>query len=173
MACVTEEEALARNIKRFLDLCQQAISQKTTKGLKLKEVAGTFKGFTLKATFGSGNLTKMPALAFLKDGNEISRGIYPIIIFVPESNHILTCKGVSTDYAPSVHVSWFVRDILDTPFQSTPFYNERGRKSYLRNDYKCDKISEKTMIESVIEDINAIIKDYQYDRTQDIKKAKV
>lgn len=172
MPCVSEEEALAMNIRRFLFLCKQALSQKTTKGLKLKEVAGTFKGFSIKATFGSGNLVKRPALAFLKDGNEVSHGIYPIIVFVPESNHLLTCKGVSTDYDPPLCMSWLINDILDKPLQSTCFSDERGRKSYVRNDYKCDEVSEKIMIESVIEDINAMIKDYQYDRTQDSKKAK-
>lgn len=158
---VSEKEYLQFAIKKFLALCLKVRSQKTTSGLNLKEIGGSFHGFRLKAAFGSGNLAKRPAIAFLKDENKVNKGIYPIIVFVPEANCILTCKGVSTDFDPPVMSSWIIND-NDKPIAQSEFAEPRSIKSYLRNKYLIDLSPEDILIELIVEDMEAIVRDYRY-----------
>ena len=160
---VSEKEYLKIVIKKFLDLCYKVSSQTTTIGLNLAEVGGTFHGFRLKAAFGAGNLSKRPAIAFLKDGNEVNEGIYPIIVFVPKTSHLLTCKGVSTDNDPPIKAHWIIHD-YDQPIAQSEFSEPRSIKSYLRNKYLISQFSNNEYIENIVEDMEEIIKDYRYER---------
>ena len=146
------------NLIRFIDACIQAQKQKTTKGLKLSHISGTFQGFKLHPSFGSGNLTQRPVLAFLKDGNHVNKGIFPIIIFIPDKNEIITCKGISYDNKSDMQWKQIVEK--DIPFTETIYNNERGQLSFLRNVYKLDELTKDKTILEIQNDINEIIKDY-------------
>lgn len=152
-----EKTLLFFNIKRFIKTCKESQNQKTTKDLKLKDINGTFQNFKIKPTFGSGNLVKRPALAFLKDDNEISKGIYPIIVYIPNKNELITCKGVSFDNKSSKN--WSRINENDIPLIQTIYNDEKGQLSYFNNSYNLDELNDQT-IEKIILDIENIIKDY-------------
>ncbi|MFY4743107.1 hypothetical protein ACOTVT_05920 [Aliarcobacter butzleri] len=145
------------NLKRFLEICRKTQFQTTTRGLKLKDINGTFYGFKIKANFGSGNLVKRPSLAFLKDNNTVSKGIYPIIVYIPDKNELITCKGVSFDNKSDR--SWSKITKKDIVFENTPYNDEKGKYSYFRNSYNLDNFNG-NMIENIIQDIINIIEDY-------------
>ncbi len=151
-------ELLKANIKRFIQACNQAQNQTTTKGLKLNEINGTFEGFKLHASFGSGNLTKRPALAFLKDNNTVSQGIYPIIVYIPERNEIIICKGVSYDNKSPIE--WVKITEEDIPMPKTSYGDEKGKFSYVRNFYQLDEIDNNDIIQKIQKDLSHIIEDY-------------
>ena len=144
------------NLQRFLKLCEQAQKQTTTAGLRLKDVQGTFRGFELKVSFGSGNLVKRPGLAFLKDGNQVSKGIYPILVFIPEFNELILCKGVSYDNPPEME--WIINE-KDIPFSLTKYSDEKGKYNYFINAYSVNDFNE-DMIKDIQLDLERIIEDY-------------
>lgn len=146
------------NLQRFINTCKQAQKQKTTKGLKLREINGTFEGFQLHANFGSGNLTKRPGLTFLKDDNTVSKGIYPIIVYISNRNEIITCKGVSYDNEPLMKWNKIVNE--DIPLPDTIYNDKKGQFSYLRNIYNLDELTKDETILKIQNDITEIIKDY-------------
>lgn len=149
-------ELLKFNLERFLNLCKQAQNQTTTSGLRLKDVNGTFEGFSLKATFGSGNLIKRPGLTFLRDGNEVNNGIYPILVFIPEYKEIILCKGVS--YDNKTNNLWKITTD-DKPLSDTKYADEKGKYSYYRSSYLINDINDE-IIKKIQHDIKEIIKDY-------------
>ena len=146
------------NLKRFIENCEKAKTQKTTKGLTLKTISGTFKGFKLYPSFGSGNLIKKPGLAFLKDDNAVSKGIYPIIVFIPDSNEIITCKCVSYDNTSNMKWERFTNK--DIPMSETNYSDEKGKWSYLRNSYSLSDLGNAEIILNIQKDIYSIIDDY-------------
>ena len=150
-------ELLKCNLNRFIKTCKQSQKQETTRGLNLREINGTFKGFTIKANFGSGNIIKRPSLAFLKDGNVVSNGIYPIIVFIPEYNELIVCKGVSYDY--KAKMQWKKIRNEEKLYNETKYADERGKFSYLRSVYSIENINDDT-IKYIQRDIENIIEDY-------------
>lgn len=146
------------NLKRFIENCEIAKTQRTTRGLRLNTINGTFKSFKLYPSFGSGNLTKRPGLAFLKDDNTVSKGIYPIIVFIPDSNEIITCKGVS--YDNDSNMKWERITNKDIPISETKYSDEKGKLSYLRNSYNLDELNNNEIIQNIQKDIDSIIDDY-------------
>ena len=152
-----DKTLLIFNLKRFIKTCEKSKYQTTTNGLKLKDINGTFRSFKIKPTFGSGNLVKRPALAFLKDDNEVSKGIYPIIVYISDRNELITCKGVSYDNKSSK--KWRIINENDVPFTQTIYNDEKGKFSFLRNSYSLDKLDD-LIIEKIIQDIINIIEDY-------------
>lgn len=145
------------NIKRFLKAYEEVKHQTTTKGTKPSEIKGSFLGFKIKATFGQTNLVKRPALAFLKDDNKILKGIYPIIVIIPDKNELIICKGVSYDNKPQR--KWKIINEKDIPLNQTIYNDKKGQFSYFRNSYSLNKLDEQT-IEEIIQDITNIIEDY-------------
>lgn len=152
----TDFMLLKFNLERFIKACEKSKNQKTTKGIKISEIQGTFKGFKCHATFGSGNLNKRPGLAFLKDDNQVINGIYPIILYIPDANEFLICKGVSFNNKPSSE--WKITD-KDTPFPSTKYNDKRGEYSFIRNVYSLDEFDDIT-VECIQKDIIDIIEDF-------------
>ena len=149
---------LEYNLKRFIEACKVAQNQKTTKGLKLRVIQGIFNGFKLHPSFGSGNLSKRPGLAFLKDENTVNKGIFPIIVYIPDRNEIITCKGVSYDNKPNMN--WERITSKDIPFGETPYSDEKGQLSFFRNAYSLDILSKNETVKEIQNDILNIIEDY-------------
>jgi len=144
-------------LKLFLKKCIQSKKQNTTSGLKPSDIKGEVNGFKMKASFGSGKLVKKPLLAFLKDDNTISNGIYPLIIFEPSLNEFVICKGISFDNKPSIQWGKIVKE--DIKFKDTKYKDGLRTNSYYRNSYLTDNMDENT-IKSIQKDLESIMSDY-------------
>ena len=144
-------------LKRFLEQCIVSQEQTGTKGLKPSLVKGTFKDYDLKASFGSGKVKKRPLLAFLKDENTISNGIYPLIIFEPAFNEFIICKGISFDNKPNL--KWIMNTRSDIKFKNTKYKDGLKTNSYFRNSYSTNDMTDRT-IENIQKDLESIMNDY-------------
>lgn len=153
-----DKDLFKQNLEIFLEMCEKSKSQKTIKGLKPSDINGTFNGFKFKANFGSGNLVKRPSIAFLKGNNTVNNGIYPIIVYIPDKNKLITCKGVSFDNKSNKNWSRILEDI-DILFKDTPYYDKKGQYSYFRNSYSLVNFNEKD-IENIMQDIQDIMEDF-------------
>ncbi len=145
------------NLEIFLEKCMQHKSGTTTKGSKPSIINGTIKGFKMKASFGSGKAKKRPLLAFLKDENTISNGIYPLIIFEPSLNEFIICKGISFDNKPNL--KWVMNTRDDIKFKNTRYKDGLRTNSYFRNSYSTNDITEST-IKNIQIDLESIMNDY-------------
>ena len=145
------------NLEIFLEKCIQHKTETTTKGLKPSNINGTLQGFKMKASFGSGKVKKRPLLAFLKDENTISNGIYPLIIFEPSFNEFIICKGISFDNKPDKQWRKNVRS--DVKFKNTKYKDGLRTNSFFRSSYSTNKITD-TTIEKIQKDLESIINDY-------------
>ena len=148
---------LKSNLEIFLEKCIQHKSEKATKGSKTSNINGTLKGFKMKASFGSGKVKKRPLLAFLKDENTISNGIYPLIIFEPSLNEFIVCKGISFDNKPNL--KWIMNTRDDIKFKNTKYKDGLRTNSYYRNSYSTNDMTESTILD-ILEDLESIMNDY-------------
>ena len=155
---MSDFSTLKSNLETFLDICTEKTNEeKTTKKSKPSDIRGTFKGFNFKANFGSGKVAKRPLLAFLKDENTISNGIYPLIIFEPSFNEFIICKGISFDNKPNTQ--WIKNVRSDVKFKNTKYKDGLRTNSYFRNSYSTNKLTD-TTLEKIQKDLESIINDY-------------
>lgn len=152
-----DKDLFKQNLEIFLEMCEKSKSQKTIKGLKPSDISKTFNGFKFKANFGSGNLVKRPSIAFLKGNNTVNNGIYPIIVYIPDTNELITCKGVSFDNKSNKN--WTKISKKDIPLEETLYKDKKGQYSYFRNSYSLENFNEKD-IENIMQDIQDIMEDF-------------
>ncbi len=145
------------NLEIFLEKCIQHKAEITTKRSKASNINGTIKGFTMKASFGSGKVKKRPLLAFLKDENTISNGIYPLIIFEPSLNEFIVCKGISFDNKPNL--KWIMNTRDDIKFKNTKYKDGLRTNSYFRNSYSTNNMTDST-IKDIQKDLESMMNDY-------------
>ena len=149
---------LKSNLEIFLEICMQNTKEeKTTKKSKPSNIRGTIKDFKMKASFGSGKGAKRPLLAFLKDENTISNGIYPLIIFEPSFNELIICKGISFDNKPNS--KWIKNVRSDINFKNTKYKDGLRTNSFFRSSYSTNKMTDRT-IENIQKDLESIMNDY-------------
>jgi len=148
---------LKHNLEIFLEKCIQHKSETKTKGSKKSNIDGELQGFTMKASFGTGKVKKRPLLAFLKDENTISNGIYPLIIFEPSSNEFIVCKGISFDNKPNQ--KWVINTRDDVKFKNTKYKDGLRTNSYFRNSYSTNEMTD-TTIQNIHKDLQSIMNDY-------------
>ena len=67
-------ESIQPWIEKFIEQAQQKSSQST------KDYPTSYRNLRVKVSFGYGNFTSIPWFAFLGEGQEVSNGIYPVIL---------------------------------------------------------------------------------------------
>ena len=67
-------ESIQAWIEKFIEQAQQKSSQST------KDYPTSYRNLRVKVSFGYGNFTSIPWFAFLGEGQEVSNGIYPVIL---------------------------------------------------------------------------------------------
>ena len=56
-----------------------------------------YRGLDVRVSFGQGNFARVPWVAFLAAGQQVSMGIYPVLLLFREQNVLLLCYGVSEE----------------------------------------------------------------------------
>lgn len=92
-------------------------------------------------SFGKGNAARIPWIAFLAEGQEVSDGIYPVLLFFRDERALVLCYGVSEENIPTRTWSgtegretvgtWFKREFRRAP--------DRYGDSYVRAVYRTDR----------------------------------
>jgi 5-methylcytosine-specific restriction protein B len=78
---------------RFLAQCQ-------TENLKTSHFANKLEGLKVKISFGKGNPARVPWIALLASGQNISHGIYPFYLFYKNQQLLVLAFGVSETLSP-------------------------------------------------------------------------
>ena len=85
---------IAAVIRQFLR--QTSTGELKTKGL-YPEQLGSYK---LEVSFGQGNVSGIPWIAVLGEGQKVSRGIYPVFLYYKADDHLILAYGISETEAP-------------------------------------------------------------------------
>lgn len=100
-----------------------------------------YRGLSVRVSFGQGNFARIPWIAFLAGGQQVSDGIYPGILLFREQKVLLLCYGISETNDPDR--SWgnlgavpTVRDWFLQRFHVGP---DRYGASYVRAAYELDR----------------------------------
>jgi 5-methylcytosine-specific restriction protein B len=65
-----------------------------------KEYPGKHSGLKVKVSFGFGNFSSIPWIAFLAEGQEVSHGIYPVILYYKDYDELILAYGISDTNKP-------------------------------------------------------------------------
>ena len=142
----------------IIKIAEQFIEDAKSGNQKTKHYPKTYKGLKVKASFGQGALAKVPWIAFLKDGEEVQKGIYPVLLLYKELNCLVLSYGISKTNPPES--SWNISDKQTTSEYLKEKYGQSDdtySKSFICGVYEIDKPLDKAKLES---DMKRIIKDY-------------
>jgi 5-methylcytosine-specific restriction protein B len=119
-----------------------------------------YRGLNLRVSFGQGNFARIPWVAFLVDGQQVSDGIYPVLLFFREQGVLLLCYGVSETNQPKQ--SW--GDLQGTTTVDAWFRRRYSRgpdrygTSYVRAAYE---LTDELPIEELNRDLDLMIDQYK------------
>ncbi len=82
-------ESIQPWIEKFIEQAQQQRSQST------KDYPTSYRNLRVKVSFGYGNFTSIPWFAFLGEGQEVSNGIYPVILYYKDFDELVLAYGIS------------------------------------------------------------------------------
>jgi 5-methylcytosine-specific restriction enzyme B len=85
-------------LERFLKQANEG------KELSTQGYLSEYRGLKVRVSVGKGDFARIPWIAFLGDGQSVSGGIYPVLLFYQEQQQLLLCYGVSEDGA--ARLSW-------------------------------------------------------------------
>lgn len=116
--------AIRELLQRFLRQAEEATD------LAVQTYSKSYRGLTVRVSFGTGNFARVPWVAFLAEGQTVQDGIYPVLLLYKEQRQLLLCYGVSETNPPAIRWGgdasgptvreWF-REHLGT---APPRYNE-------------------------------------------------
>src|SRR6185369_1941130 len=81
-----------QELRKFLD-------QAETNDLKTSHYVRKFLGLDVKVSFGQGNQSKIPWIAFLSDIDTVQKGIYPDYLYYKERKLLVLAYGVSETHS--------------------------------------------------------------------------
>ncbi|HCQ2718129.1 TPA: 5-methylcytosine-specific restriction endonuclease subunit McrB, partial [Escherichia coli] len=148
-------ESIQAWIEKFIEQAQQQSSQST------KDYPTSYRNLRVKVSFGYGNFTSIPWFAFLGEGQEVSNGIYPVILYYKDFDELVLAYGISDTNKP--HAQWhFSSDIPKTIaeyFQATSgVYPKKYGQSYYACSQKVSQGLDYTRFASMLDNI---INDYK------------
>jgi 5-methylcytosine-specific restriction protein B len=83
------------------ELVSKFLQQSKADELSVSGYPETYCGLEVSVSFGKGNLARIPWIAFLADGESVSRGIYPVLLLFREQGVLVLCYGVSETNSPA------------------------------------------------------------------------
>jgi 5-methylcytosine-specific restriction enzyme B len=119
-----------------------------------------YRGLNVRVSFGQGNFARIPWIAFLVDGQQVSDGIYPVLLYFREQEVLLLCYGLSETNEPNR--SWGNLEAKPTVeawfrdrFNRGP---DRYGSSYVRAAYE---LTEELPIQDLNRDLDLMIDQYK------------
>lgn len=87
------------------ELIDQFISQAGSgASLKVSSYPKSYRHLEISVSFGKGGFARIPWIAFLGPGQQVSNGVYPVILFYRELNLLILAYGVSETH--DARTSW-------------------------------------------------------------------
>jgi len=117
-----------------------------------------YNNFSVKISFGQGSFANKPWLAFLKNGNLVNNGIYPIISYFYKERKLVVGKGISDENKPVSQ--WKIRE-EDIPW-GTLNYGNACAKCYYREIFDIETTDDldERILDKLVNHIDNIMQDF-------------
>lgn len=79
---------------------QKFLRQTHTNNLKTKDYLKKYNGLKVRVSFGQGNQSHIPWIAFLDSSNTVQKGIYPVYLYYKQKKILILAYGVSETNPP-------------------------------------------------------------------------
>jgi len=138
------------------------IEQSKTQDLKTSEYLKSYSNLRVEVSFGKGNLSRIPWIAFLAENQAVQKGIYPVYLLYKEKNLLILAYGVSETNKPTkdwdIPSKKYIQEyFLDNNLGSPPRY----LKSYFFRSYNLSSEIDRSVIDRDLNDIIATYKSTQ------------
>lgn len=147
------EDRIDHVVERFLN---QSKTEKLTTGGYPKK----FKELDLKISFGTGNVARVPWIAFLKEPNKVQEGIYPVLLLYKDLDILILSYGVSSTNKPMF--DWNLNGLADS-IEDFFSKNNLGKpvnygESFVFKHYD---LNEEVDFDEIDKDVNSLIEIYK------------
>lgn len=132
---------------KYFDQLKMFLRQAKTTDLKTKDYLKEYNNLKVKVSFGQGNMAIIPWIAFLREGQTVQNGIYPVYLYFKNYNKLILAYGISETNAPQHN--WPVQNktkVLDY-FEALGFAIPRYGQSFV---FKAYDVNEK-LVEDVLD----------------------
>lgn len=89
------------NIIDFLNIALQIKPGKGLNGVSLKSIPKSFMELDVEASVGKGRATVIPWVAFLGYGQDVTNGIFPVVLYYYNYKKLLVAYGISATETPN------------------------------------------------------------------------
>jgi 5-methylcytosine-specific restriction enzyme B len=152
---ISSKDLIGPLLERFL------AQAKAGSELSVQGYLAEYRGLSVKVSFGKGNFARIPWIAFLKKGQAVSKGIYPVFLLFEERKTLLLCYGVSETNDPDQSWEGAVSNVptvsswYRSKFGQTP---DRYGNSHVRSSYD---VSSPLPMEDVRRELDSLIDEYE------------
>jgi 5-methylcytosine-specific restriction protein B len=151
---------------------EKFIEQAQTDNLKKAGFPKFFKGNEVKVSFGAGNSARVPWMAFLKEPNKVTEGIYPVYLYYKDINILILAYGVSETSMASDQWS------IESKLQSIEdwFEKERSEKplrygdSFVKSIYDLSEELDPVKIQTDLDEILELYKTQQFSQLTNVEE---
>lgn len=117
---ILDEQGFKIERKSFADELRKFLQQSREEDLTTRHYIDEYKNLTVKVSFGAGNLARIPWIAFLKENQAVSNGIYPVYLLFKDKNILILAYGISETNKPNK--SWNV----ENPVTISDYFKKNG-----------------------------------------------
>ena len=104
----------------FLETLKKFLEQSKTDDLSYAHYQNEYNGLNVRASFGKGNIARIPWISFLDDTQSTNDGIYPVYLLYKERNLLILAYGVSEENEP--RLKWDI----DNPVTIKDYFEENN-----------------------------------------------
>lgn len=121
-----------------------------------------FKNYEMKVGFGQGVPARIPWMAFLGEGQKVSKGIYPVYLYYKKIKKLVLAYGVSETNTPEIRWAHIGNAVLVDEYYQKEFDEKPDRygNSYVFKVYDIENINNLKK-EEVDDDLNKILAKYR------------
>jgi MoxR-like ATPase len=126
----------------------------------------SYCGLDLSVSFGKGNVARIPWIAFLAPGEQVSRGIYPVLLLYKNQNQLMLAYGISETEGPEK--TW--QGVEGKSTIETLFRQQHGTKpdrygaSYVAAVYN---VASELDFDQINADLDRLIAEYKHQLPED------
>ena len=92
---IERKDFLSELLKQFFAQANEGVS------LVVKGYPDSYRGLTVRVSFGKGTVAKVPWIAFLGYGQENQNGIYPVFLYYKAEQLLVLARGISDTETPA------------------------------------------------------------------------
>ena len=143
----------------YFEELQNFLTQASTNDLKTSHYLKNYLGLKVKVSFGQGNQSRVPWIAFLNDVDTVQEGIYPVYLYYKDKKLLILAYGISETFQPNRNWPLTERKTIDDYFEEKGLgVPERYGNSYVYKAYDIDQGLNSNIVDS---DLNEIIDFYK------------